>query len=321
MAILYFQLFVIITILAAGALSRSALLPVCLAWTAFTFLAVFASPLLQLATIWITYSALAGTPKTAPVATAAKHGRGEANRPIQNDAVGKPLAKVADLQATPATEPPAGQAKGGILDELNGFVRSAQAVQQATSELSLAIYAERRIIDNTLGSARRTLEIEAQFAGDPARAEHYRKTYADLLARMKTDGPEANEIGRRQWVKPKFARPPAHAKPEVTANIDQGTPTQFPDRYAAISSPTHIHPAAPPTLVLAGLADHLLPPAIAFDFRDRAQASGIPVRLIAFPYGEHSFDQVSGSIGNQLVRGAVVQFLAGQKMVPGSATH
>ncbi|TVV71117.1 alpha/beta hydrolase [Sphingomonas solaris] len=95
----------------------------------------------------------------------------------------------------------------------------------------------------------------------------------------------------------------------MTINYTGGTPDRYPDRYAAISSPTHIARGAPPTLLLPGYADHLLPPAVAHDFARKAKAAGIEVRLIGFPSGEHSFDQMSGSIGSQLVRGATLQFL------------
>ena len=103
----------------------------------------------------------------------------------------------------------------------------------------------------------------------------------------------------------------------MTTNYTGGTPATYPDRYAAISSGTHINPAAPPTLLLPGMADHLLPLEVAEGFAARAKAAGITVRLIAFPYGEHSFDQGDGSVGSQLFRQASLQFLAEHGMRPG----
>ena len=102
----------------------------------------------------------------------------------------------------------------------------------------------------------------------------------------------------------------------MTTNYTGGNPQRYPDRYAAISAPTHIVRGAPPTLLLPGLADHLLPPDAALDFAAKAKAAGIEVRLIAFPHGEHSFDQMSGSIGSQLVRGATLHFLAQHGVAP-----
>jgi acetyl esterase len=39
-----------------------------------------------------------------------------------------------------------------------------------------------------------------------------------------------------------------------------GSPQQFPDRYQYVASATHINAAAPPTLVIFGANDHLVPP-------------------------------------------------------------
>ena len=97
--------------------------------------------------------------------------------------------------------------------------------------------------------------------------------------------------------------------PIMTTHYTGGTPTQYPERYTAISSATHINPLAPPTLLLPGLSDHLLPPEPAYDFVDKAQAAGIDARVIAFPYGEHSYDQRNDSIGSQFFRGVTLQFL------------
>jgi acetyl esterase len=103
---------------------------------------------------------------------------------------------------------------------------------------------------------------------------------------------------------------------QMATGYTGGTPAEYPARYAAISPVTHIHPAAPPTLVLPGLADHLLPAQPAFEFAAKVLAAGVDARVIAFPYGEHSFDQPGGSIGSQLVRQAILQFLASHGLVP-----
>ena len=104
--------------------------------------------------------------------------------------------------------------------------------------------------------------------------------------------------------------------PVMTTHYTGGTPEQYPDRYAAISSPNHITGAAPPTLLLPGLADHLLPPDAAFDFAAKARAAGVDIRVIAVPHAEHSFDQRPGSIGSQIVRSSTLQFLALHGMPP-----
>ena len=85
---------------------------------------------------------------------------------------------------------------------------------------------------------------------------------------------------------------------------------------ASISTSTHIGRAAPPTLLIVPEADHLVVPAAAYAFASRARSAGIEVRLIRMPYAEHAFDLRSGSIGNQLVRQAMLRFLHSHGMKP-----
>ena len=99
-------------------------------------------------------------------------------------------------------------------------------------------------------------------------------------------------------------------------NYTGGSPDKFPDRYTAIASATHINAAAPPTLLIIPEADHLVDPQAAYAFEAKARAVGVPTRLIKMPYAEHAFDLGSGSIGNQLVRRAMLRFLDEHGMKP-----
>lgn len=101
----------------------------------------------------------------------------------------------------------------------------------------------------------------------------------------------------------------AHFAREMATYYTGGTPEQYPERYAEVSPITHISSAAPPTLILFGLSDHLLPPGPVFELASKARATGVEMRVIAVPQAEHSFDLMSGSIGNQLVRYATLHFL------------
>ena len=99
-------------------------------------------------------------------------------------------------------------------------------------------------------------------------------------------------------------------------NYTGGSPEQFPDRYAAIASATHINAKAPPTLLLVPEADHLVAPEAAYAFAAKARHAGIDMRVIRMPYAEHAFDLRSGSIGNQLVRQAMLQFMQAHGLKP-----
>ncbi|MGX9788902.1 alpha/beta hydrolase [Mycobacterium sp. MMS18-G62] len=95
-----------------------------------------------------------------------------------------------------------------------------------------------------------------------------------------------------------------------------GSPQQFPDRYAAISSETHISAAAPPTLIIVGEADHLVPVEGTYRFSERARRAGVDVELVAVPYADHVFDARRGSIGQQAYRQLTARWLRAHGQAP-----
>jgi acetyl esterase len=95
-----------------------------------------------------------------------------------------------------------------------------------------------------------------------------------------------------------------------------GSPQQFPDRYAAISSETYISAAAPPTLIIVGDADHLVPVEGTYRFAERARSVGVDVELVAVPYADHVFDARRGSIGQQAYRQLTARWLRAHGQAP-----
>jgi acetyl esterase/lipase len=95
-----------------------------------------------------------------------------------------------------------------------------------------------------------------------------------------------------------------------------GSPQQFPDRYASIASATYITAAAPPTLIIVGKADHLVPVGGTHRFAERARAAGVDVDLVAVPYADHVFDGRRGSIGEQAYRQLTVRWLREHGQAP-----
>lgn len=89
-----------------------------------------------------------------------------------------------------------------------------------------------------------------------------------------------------------------------------GTPKQFPERYASVQSVNAITPGAPPTLIIYGASDHLVPPEGTRTFIAAARNAGIALRSIEVPFGEHGFDLVSGSLGAQIWRQATLDWFA-----------
>lgn len=89
-----------------------------------------------------------------------------------------------------------------------------------------------------------------------------------------------------------------------------GSPEQFPDRYRVVSPVFHVRAGLPPTLIAAGAHDHLVPFAGHTEIVEKLNAAGVPNELLGVPYGEHGYDLVWGSIGGQITRKVVADFLA-----------
>ena len=99
-----------------------------------------------------------------------------------------------------------------------------------------------------------------------------------------------------------------------------GSPKQFPDRYRFVGSATHINAAAPPTLVIFGANDHLVPPAATDRFVQQAYSAGVKIDGVRLPYGDHAFNLNQYSIGNQFYLGMTERFLIAHGQGPGIAT-
>ena len=95
----------------------------------------------------------------------------------------------------------------------------------------------------------------------------------------------------------------------MTAYIG-GSPRAFPARYAALDLRRLVRAGNPPTLILAGIEDPLLPIADARDFARQARRHGARVRLLEFPYSGHDFNTTYHSLTNQIITGVVTRFLA-----------
>jgi acetyl esterase len=95
-----------------------------------------------------------------------------------------------------------------------------------------------------------------------------------------------------------------------------GSPQQFPERYTAITSGSYLSRLSPPTLMIVGAADHLVPVAGTYQFAEVARAAGVDVELVAVPYADHVFDGRPGSIGQQAYRQLTAQWLRAHGLAP-----
>ena len=89
-----------------------------------------------------------------------------------------------------------------------------------------------------------------------------------------------------------------------------GSPEQFPERYRAVSPIFHVRPGLPPTLIAAGVHDHLVPFGGHVEMVEKLDAAGVANELVSVPYGDHAYDFAWGSLGGQITRHALADFLA-----------
>lgn len=100
-----------------------------------------------------------------------------------------------------------------------------------------------------------------------------------------------------------------------------GSPTEFPERYRQTSTATYLSPNAPPTLILAGARDAVVPPEGVRRLAVEARRAGVDVRLLLFPRANHAFNSTYDGVINQAVRQITRQFLIDHGQRPLAADH
>jgi acetyl esterase len=89
-----------------------------------------------------------------------------------------------------------------------------------------------------------------------------------------------------------------------------GTPLTTPQAYRATSIPPNLtNKGGPPTLIVSGREDHLIPYNLQKSVSDDLSKYGIVNQLVAIPFNDHFFTVGTGSIGNQIALKIVADFL------------
>ncbi|WP_197933664.1 alpha/beta hydrolase [Paenibacillus sp. GSMTC-2017] len=88
-----------------------------------------------------------------------------------------------------------------------------------------------------------------------------------------------------------------------------GSPNDNPEAYHAINIGDHIQMNTPPTLLLVGKNDHLLPYSGQVAFANLLKTNNVPYEFVSIPYNDHFFDAAPGSLGSQISRQAATDFL------------
>src|SRR5207302_1687301 len=90
-----------------------------------------------------------------------------------------------------------------------------------------------------------------------------------------------------------------------------GTSQQHPERYRLLSPTTHITAKSPPTLLIHGGRDNVVPVENTELMRRQLAAAGVRHDVLIVPYAQHAFDFIFGGLGEQLAENAILRFLRG----------
>jgi acetyl esterase/lipase len=88
-----------------------------------------------------------------------------------------------------------------------------------------------------------------------------------------------------------------------------GVPSAVPEAYRLASPSTWADRPLPPTLLVHGSADRLVPVEHARRLSSALAAQRRPVQTLLIPMADHGFDRRPGGIGEQLARAAILAFL------------
>lgn len=110
-----------------------------------------------------------------------------------------------------------------------------------------------------------------------------------------------------------FREPPRPDPTDVRAILQAfvgGTPDDQPEAYTAASPITYATRPQPPTLLIYGGRDHVVPAYFGAALHERLRATGTRSVLLELPWAEHAFDAIPFGPGGQLALYHCERFLA-----------
>lgn len=78
-----------------------------------------------------------------------------------------------------------------------------------------------------------------------------------------------------------------------------GRPDQMPEKYAERTPKNAVSTKTPPTLLIAGQRDTLVPQEATYHLSEVLTKHRIPNKLVIIPFTNHAFDRVDGNLGSQ----------------------
>jgi acetyl esterase/lipase len=99
-----------------------------------------------------------------------------------------------------------------------------------------------------------------------------------------------------------------------------GTPEVVPERYHLLSPVSRVDTRDPPTFLVHGGDDQIVPPGQSELLADRLRGIGVPHRLVELPWANHTFDFRWGGWGSQITRSTLSGFLEDHLATPKKAS-
>lgn len=235
-SILGFQIAIFLSILAVRVLARGKLELLCIGWTIFTFVMVYASPLilLQLLVIWGSYGLLSGGGSSGH---SPANSDSRASASIPSVASTTPVLNRTNVQAgrsTKTTQPlPPPTPVEGFLDRLSTGAEHLQrkseklldavqvkvAIQERISVVVRTTFPEQAVLNAALKQAAEQDRIDQTY-DTPEKRARYDKKLAELtsaLEQTKTAPPP-----RAHSAPPNFSFPPRHPDARVADGVEAG---------------------------------------------------------------------------------------------------
>ncbi len=94
------------------------------------------------------------------------------------------------------------------------------------------------------------------------------------------------------------------------AQLLGGLPDEIPALYANASPVSHVRPGLPPTLLIHGQRDRLVPPAHSELLANHLRAAGVKTVLLRIPWGRHGVDSLLVGLTGPMIQYDVDRFLA-----------
>ncbi len=98
-----------------------------------------------------------------------------------------------------------------------------------------------------------------------------------------------------------------------------GTPGTAPGRYRLLSPVSRVDPADPPTFLVHGVDDEIVPSGESELLAGKLREAGVPYHLVELPWANHTFDFSWGGWGSQITRSSLEEFLESRLGTPQEA--